>query len=334
MAQASSFLRRALLYVPGASQKMLDKSCSLKVDSIIYDLEDSVLPEAKDAARSLVSKHIFGNDMIRASRTPDEVAVRVNGVKTGLALQDITEIVRSGRQTLDTIVLPKVESAAELHFVADVIRHIAPTRAVSGIANDERQHRPLTVLALIESARGLCNIHSICREGRALGILSGIAFAAEDFAADLSLSHLPDRRELLFARSSLVTAARAFEVPSIVDLVSTVVPTDAELKAALAEESLEGRALGFTGKQCIHPQQVGAVQAAFGPSEQELEWAVRVDIGDAAARREGKGAWRLDGKMVDAPVLKRARELLQRADKCGIDTMSLRARLEGEMGAP
>lgn len=204
--------------------------------------------------------------------------------------------------------------------MADVIRHVTP-QADESPSSPPRQ--PLQIIALVESALGLSNIHSICRTGHVLG-LSGLAFAAEDFAADLSLSHLPDRRELLFARSSLVTAARAHSIPSIVDMVSTSVRSDSQGKTDLFNDCVEGRALGFNGKQCIHPSQVSIVQERFSPSDLELEWAVRIEAGDVKSRKEGKGAWKLDGKMVDVPVVKKAERLLQRAVDCGISLESLR----------
>ncbi|KAH6984547.1 Pyruvate/Phosphoenolpyruvate kinase-like domain-containing protein [Ilyonectria sp. MPI-CAGE-AT-0026] len=322
MATAPSLIRRALLYVPGASQKMLAKTQALKIDTVIYDLEDSVAPDAKAAARGLVARHLADTSMSSTSRSPREVAVRINAVDTGLALEDLTEVLKSG-DNLDTIVVPKVQGPEDLHFVADVVRHVAPHRSVrvngsESPASKKTTSRPLNILALIESARGLSDINSICRAAHTTG-LSGLAFAAEDFATELGLSRLPDRRELLFARSSIVTAAFAHNLPSVIDLVSTGVPSDGESRAALEHDSLEGRALGFTGKQCIHPLQVEIVQKAFGPSGESLRWAVRVQQGDAAARSEGKGAWKLDGKMIDAPIVKRALVLLERARLCGID---------------
>ncbi|KAK7422781.1 hypothetical protein QQX98_001341 [Neonectria punicea] len=317
---APTFLRRALLYVPGASQKMLAKTQSLSIDSVIYDLEDSVATDAKAAARGLVARHLADSSMSSSSRSLKEVAVRINAVDTGLALEDLTELLKRG-DDLDIIVVPKVQGPEDLHFIADVVRHVAPHRAmrvngtVSGTPNSSRL---LNILALIESARGLSDITSICRAAPATG-LSGLAFAAEDFATELGLSRLPDRRELLFARSSIVTAALAHNLPSVIDLVSTGVPSDEASRAALEQDCHEGRALGFTGKQCIHPLQAGIAQKAFGPSEDGLRWAVRVRDGDVVARVEGKGAWKLDGKMVDAPIVKRALALLERARLCGMD---------------
>ena len=204
-----------------------------------------------------------------------------------------------------------------MKFVADVIRHLAPERAAAKASSTpEQTHRPLTVVALIESALGLSNLRSICSTGHSLGVLSGIAFAAEDFAEDLSLSPLPNRREMLFARSAIVTAGQAHKIGSIIDMVSTSVGGDDWMRK-LEDESHEGRALGFTGEQCIHPLQIGAIQSAFGPSQKELEWALRVIDGDAYAQEQRRGVWRLDGEMVDAPVVKRAQALLSRAKMCG-----------------
>lgn len=303
---------------------MLAKTQALAVDSVIYDLEDSVTPDMKLTARGLVARHLSSNSMSSTSRAPKEVAVRINAVETGLALDDLSEVLKLGKH-VDTIVVPKVQGPADLHFISDVVRHVAPHRPLmigSSVAVLEADSRPLNILALIESARGLSNINSICRAAPVTG-LSGIAFAAEDFATDLGLSLLPDRRELLFARSCIVTAAVAHSLPSVIDLVSTEVPLDDASREALQKDSQEGRALGFTGKQCIHPLQIDEVQRTFGPSEESLRFAVRVLKGDEKARVEGKGAWKLDGKMIDAPIVRRASELIEQARLCGIDVLKL-----------
>ncbi|KAH7194886.1 Pyruvate/Phosphoenolpyruvate kinase-like domain-containing protein, partial [Fusarium oxysporum] len=335
----STFLRRALLYgacetatlllyrcceadkahlvlVPGSSQKMLTKSSNLSVDSVIYDLEDSVTAESKELARGLVADHIAGDAMQRSVRGPKEVSVRINAVDTGLALQDIQMLTRV--DNLDTIVVPKVQSAADLHFVADIIRHVAPQRT-----ENVPRSQPIHVIGLIESALGLANVSDICRAGQRLG-LAGLGFAAEDFMASVGLSKLPDRREVLFARSAVVNACRAYNLPSIIDMVSV----DVTHGTALEEESREGRSLGFTGKQAIHPSQVQVIQRAFGPSTEEVQWAVEVFVGDIESQKQGKGAWKLNGRMIDAPVVKKATALLDRARACGIDVDTYIARFK------
>ncbi|CVK99003.1 related to citrate lyase beta subunit [Fusarium proliferatum] len=322
----STHLRRALLYaveahldlVPGSSQKMLTKSRNLSIDSVIYDLEDSVATESKELARGLVADHIAADAMQRSVRGPKEVAVRINAVDTGLALQDIQASV----DNLDTIVVPKVQSTADLHFVADVIRHVAPQRVLfrSPMTESSQQRknaprsRPIHVIGLIESALGLANASSICHAGQRLGLVR-LGFAAEDFMANVELSKLPDRREVLFARSAVVNACRGHNLPSIIDMVSI----DVDHGTILEEESREGRSLGFTGKQAIHPSQVEAIQRAFGPSTEEVQWAVEVFVGDIESQKQGRGAWKLNGSMIDAPVVKTATALLDRARACGID---------------
>ncbi|RKK94887.1 hypothetical protein BFJ68_g7905 [Fusarium oxysporum] len=328
----TSYLRRALLYVPGSSQKMLTKSSTIYVDSVIYDLEDSVTAESKELARGLVADHIAGDAMQRSIRGPKEVSVRINAVNTGLALQDI-QVMLKRVDNLDTIVVPKVQSAADLHFVADVIRHVAPQRIFFQPPKTEfcqqteyvPSSRPIHVIGLIESALSLANVLDICRAGQALG-LAGLGFAAEDFMASVGLSKLPDRRELLFARSAVVNACRAYNIPSIIDMVSVDV-THGTNGMALEEESREGRSLGFTGKQAIHPSQVETIQRAFGPSAEDVQWAAQVLVGDIESQKQGKGAWKLNGHMIDAPVVKTATALLDRARACGIDVDTHIARL-------
>ncbi|KAI6750488.1 hypothetical protein HG530_014769 [Fusarium avenaceum] len=350
-----TFLRRALLYgttntisqstlsrisdsflVPGSSQKMLTKSNNLVVDSVIYDLEDSVTPDSKDLARRLVADHLATN---RLGRGPKEVAVRINAVDTGLAQQDISQVLGGG-DNLDTIVVPKVQFPEDLHFVADVIRHLAPQRRLfepSGTNYAQKTanaivSKPIHVIALIESAMGLANVLDICRAGQSLG-LSGLGFAAEDFMASVGLSKLPDRREVLLARSTIVNACRAYNLPSIIDMVSVDVSQNTN-GTSLVEECNEGRCLGFTGKQAIHPSQVDTIQRAFAPSDDEIKWAVEVYVGDIESQKKGMGAWKLNGRMVDAPVVKTAMAILDRARMCGenVDAEIESSRLEASEG--
>ncbi|KAL6922667.1 hypothetical protein ACHAP8_009250 [Fusarium lateritium] len=320
-----TYLRRALLYVPGSSRKMLSKSSTFAVDSVIYDLEDSVTPELKELARSLVAEYIATNTAQRSGQGPEEVAVRINAVDTGLALQDVTRMMVEGGDNLDTIVVPKVQSAADLRFVTDIIRHVAPQRSLfrpamlesSQQPEDAPPSRPIHVIGLIESAMGLANVLDICRAGRTLGLV-GLGFAAEDYMASVGLSKLPDRREVLLARSTIVNACRAYGIPSIIDMVSANVSQTTDARA-LEEECREGRSLGFTGKQAIHPSQAETIQRAFAPSSEEVQWAAKVYLGDIDSQKRGKGAWKLDGQMIDAPVVKKALSLLGRARACGVD---------------
>lgn len=246
--------------------------------------------------------------------------------------------IRTGRNNLDTVVVPKVQSAADLHFVADFIRHIAPernifrpgTNSLTEQSGNASQLRPLHVIGLIESAMGLANVLEICRAGQKLG-LAGLGFAAEDFMASVGLSKLPDRREVLFARSTIVNACKAYNLPSILDMVSVDVSQKID-DTALEDESREGRSLGFTGKQAIHPSQIEIIQRAFGPTANEVTWATQVYLGDIESQKQGKGSWKLNGRMIDAPVVKSAISLLERAQACGINLDDRVARLKPERG--
>ncbi|KAJ5781733.1 uncharacterized protein N7518_010216 [Penicillium psychrosexuale] len=310
---ARNTLRRSLLYVPGSSQRFLDKSRSLTADCVTYDLEDSVTPHMKAEARSLVRRAIDQ----AAPPGIRERAVRINSVDSGLALGDLTEVLQS--PNLTTIVIPKVNSASDLTFVTDVITH-----TLSQQPPTEGTRTPISLLALVESAKSLTNLSQICA---ASPLLQGLIFAAEDFALDLSLTRTPSLTEFLFARCAIATAARAAELPSTIDLVCTAYRSekgDGSPPAVLQEECLDGRRLGFNGKQCIHPSQVKVADQIFGPDPQETEWAMRVVIADDKAARAGRGAWTLDGKMIDVPVANKARAIVKKAEACGVDVDALR----------
>lgn len=286
---------------------MLAKSRGLRVDNVTYDLEDSVTPANKAGARRALRAFLTQPRPAAVG----EVAVRVNAVASGLALADLEEIVQA--PGLDALVVPKVDSGADLSFVADVVRHLCPDR-------QSMAERPLRILALIESAKALTDLASICA---ATPLLDGLIFAAEDFALDLSLTRTPSLSEFLFARSSIATHARAFNLPSTIDLVCTSYKGEKGLQT-LEEECLGGKGLGFNGKQCIHPNQVDVVQRAFSPGMDELKWAIRVAVANEKAERAGRGAWTLDGQMIDAPVVNKAKAAVTRAEKCGIDVETVK----------
>ncbi|OJJ49290.1 hypothetical protein ASPZODRAFT_1444818 [Penicilliopsis zonata CBS 506.65] len=308
-------LRRALLYVPGSSQRFLDKSRSLVADCVAYDLEDSVTPHKKAEARSLIRRALDQP----APAGIRERAVRINSVESGLALGDLTEVLQS--PNLTTLVVPKVNSPSDLTFVTDVISH-----TLSQQQSSREDRAPISILALIESAKSITNLREICA---ATPLLQGLIFAAEDFALDLSLTRTPSLTEFLFARSAIATAARAAELPSTIDLVCTAYKSERAL-AGLEEECRGGKQLGFNGKQCIHPSQVETAQRIFGPDPDEVEWAVRVVVADEKAAAAGRGAWTLDGKMIDVPVAEKARGVVRRAEECGFDVFAVREKWKGE----
>jgi citrate lyase subunit beta-like protein len=230
-----------------------------------------------------------------------------------------------GSSNIDTVVIPKVESASDLHFVTDVIRHSHRLKQGEESADGDPPP-PVQIIASIESAKAVMDVSSICK---ASPYLTGLLFAAEDFANDLSLTRTPSLTEFLFARAAIVTASRAHRLPSTIDLVCTAYKGEAGLQA-LRDECLDGKRHGFNGKQCIHPSQVATAQEAFAPSGEEVEWAVRVVIAGDKAEQRGRGAYTLDGKMIDAPVVLKARGLIKRAELCDIDVKAVMAEWEGQ----
>lgn len=290
---------------------MLSKSLGIVSDNVTYDLEDSVTPNSKSNARGQLKSHL--NQLKARPEGMRELAIRINAVSTPYALDDLTALASS--PSLDAIVVPKVNSAGDLTFVTDVLHHVAPDR------HSEHSKNPIKIIALIESAKAIMDLSSICK---ASPYLSGLIFAAEDFALDLSITRTPSLSEFLYARSAIVTAARAAALPSAIDLVCTSFRGEEGIRS-LEEECKGGKAMGFNGKQCIHPSQVDVVQNLFGPDQAEVEWAVRIVVADEKAAISGRGAWTMDGKMIDAPVAGKAHAIVSKAEQCGFDIRELRA---------
>ena len=291
------------------------------VDSLVYDLEDSVTPLKKEEARRSLCSFLGDSDdskLVRqAGYINGEVAVRINAVGTQWCEGDLREVLKIPE--LKALVVPKVNSPLDLKFVVDAIHHHRPQSSTSAA--------PINILALIESAIALSSLSAICKCSSEY--LRGLIFAAEDFALDLSITRTPSLSEFLYARSAIVTEARAHKLDDVIDLVCTEYKGP-DSSRRLEEECENGRRMGFTGKQCIHPSQVDIVQRAFAPSKDELSWAVRLLVAEPKAEKGGRGAWTLDGKMIDAPVIGRARRLVERAKACGIDLEALEERWKGQ----
>lgn len=218
--------------------------------------------------------------------------------------------------------IPKVNTGSDLKWAVDFINHKHIFQRP-----EESAPRQIKILALIESAKAISNLREICET--APSQLDGLIFAAEDFALDLSLTRTPSLTEFLYARSAIATACRAHELPSTIDLVCTSYRGE-HGRRTMEEECVGGKGLGFNGKQCIHPHQVSIAQEAFAPSQEEVTWAVRVTIADAKADKQGKGAWTLDGKMIDVPVARKAKGLVAKAVACGIDVDTVRKEWQGQ----
>ncbi|KAE9405715.1 citrate lyase beta subunit [Gymnopus androsaceus JB14] len=303
-----SSVKRSYLYVPSSSDRLLEKSLTVKSDVIIYDLEDSVSPATadKESARNRLHKFLQQRSDIPHS---ERVAVRVNDVNSPFFQQDIAHILQF--PSVRTLILPKIHSAQDLHFAS---RHIQQTYQ----KHHPNVETPLRIVPSIESARALWNLGTIAgwqSEHDTLhgGAISGLLFAAEDYCADTAIIRTRSRQELLYTRSQIAIAARAFGLEAI-DMVC-IHYKDLEY---LKEECVDGRRLGFSGKQAIHPTQVEIIQSTFVPTDQEILRAAKILHGMQAAHASQKGAIGLEGEMIDAPMIKQAEKIIQIAKEAGL----------------
>jgi len=279
--------RRACLVVPAAPAAKLAKGARLIADEVVLDLEDAVVPEAKEEARHAVVAALAGE------WAAESVAVRVNAIGSPWCHLDLAALAASGHGAL-TVVLPKVEDAHDLAF-AD--RLLAGAEAAAG------RETPVRLLALIETAAGLAEAAGIARASERLdGLILGYA----DLAASLGRTGEQDWR---FAQESLLVAARAAGIQAI-DGPHLGTRDDDAFRAAV----MHARALGFDGKWAIHPAQLDTLRAAFTPTEEEVADAREVLGALDRAAADGAGAVRVGDRMLDEALALSARRVLARAD--------------------
>ena len=285
--------RRALLYMPGDDMHKIQKSISLGVDCVCMDMEDGVAANRKAEARRLIVEALQTLDFGRSERL-----VRINAIGSGLEEDDLDSVLPAHP---DGIVIPKVDTGEQIHSVSN------------RIAAAEREHDwprgSIHLIAIVETALGIVNLREI---SSADPRLEAVVFGAEDFAGDIGALRTPESWEVFYARSALVTHAAAFGLQAI-----DMVKIDFKDIQALRRESLQGMQMGFSGKQIIHPNQVDPVQEAFTPSDEAIAHALRVTRAFAEHQSAGRGAFALDGKMIDAPIVKAAERILESARAAG-----------------
>jgi len=284
------FILRTLLFVPGNQERRIEKARSIPADALILDLEDSVPPSEKDAARQMVAASIDG-----LASGGQEVFVRTNSLPTPYAMPDIKVVVTRG---LRGICLPKSESAGDIHK-ADVL--IADAEKEAGL-----EAGSIRLLALIETPKGIINAYEVA--SASLRIL-GVAFGAEDYALEMGINRTKEGAEIYYPRMAIALACHAANVLAI-----DSVYTDVRDKEGLIRETRLVRQMGFQGKLVIHPDQVSPVNQIFIPSEEETGYARRVVEAFEVAVTQGQASTPLDGKMIDAPVAERAKKLLTLAE--------------------
>ncbi len=280
---------RTMLFMPGNNPGMLTSAGSLGADSVILDLEDAVARTEKDAARVLVRRTL-------TDLRPQGVmcVVRINGLDTPYWEADTLAAVTGGA---DAILIPKCETPDALHAVSTCIDAVP----VSADKKDAIQ-----LIALLESSKGIENASAIASSG---GRLAGMLLGAEDLTAELGARRTPEGVEIAYARGRLLMACKAAGIAAI----DTPFPFVTDMEGLEKDAALAAQ-LGFTGKALISPHHVHVVKEAFLPTEAQVVWASRVMATADKAEREGKGAVSLDGMMIDLPIIKRAKRILEMAE--------------------
>jgi citrate lyase subunit beta/citryl-CoA lyase len=289
-ASASDRLRRSRLYLPGNEPKFYVNAGLHEPDGVILDLEDSVAPSEKDAARTLVRNALRAVDFYGAERM-----VRINQGEQGL--EDLEWVVP---HNVNLILIPKVEDPQQ---VIEVDRRIAAIKQKNGMTE------PVFLMPIIESALGAWRAFEI---GSSCADVVGLAIGLEDYTADIGAQRTLAGTESFWARAQVLNGARAAGVQPIDTVFSDV--GDME---GLAESVREAKSLGFVGKGCIHPRQITVVHDAFAPDEAEITKAKNIVLAFEDAQERGLGVVSLGSKMIDAPVVKRAVTTVDTAIRVG-----------------
>jgi citrate lyase beta subunit len=279
--------------MPGDERRKIEKATTLGVDCICMDLEDGTAISKKAEARAVITKAMKELDFGSSER-----CIRINSIGTGFEKEDLASALAARP---DAIVVPKIETAEQVKWASEQIEtfELANNLKLGGIR----------LLAGVETAKGILNLREIAESDKRL---EAIIFGAEDYAASVGATRTKEATEVLYARSAVVAACAANDLQAI-----DMVYIDFKDIEGLRIEAEGGAGLGFSGKQVIHPKQVQVTQEAFTPSDSAIDYAKRVVESFEASQKEGKGAYALDGKMIDMPLLRNAQKVLDRARAAG-----------------
>jgi len=281
-------LRRSRIYLPGNRPRMIQKGPVLGADAVILDLEDSVSPEQKDAARILVHRALR---MINFGHS--EVMVRINPINHG-GLVDLAAILPAGP---DAVVVPKCESRADVLAVEKTINEAGLVKSVS-------------ILPMIETAKGILNAYEVAS---ASPMVDAITFGGEDFTQDIGATRTKSGKEIFWGRSLVVIAAKAARVQALDTVFS-----DLSDEKGLRRDTIEIKEMGFDGRAAVHPSQIEIIHECFTPTEKEMEYAVNVVFAAEKAREKGSGVAVVKGKMIDKPIIQRAEKIISFAERLGV----------------
>jgi len=282
--------RRSMLYIPGNNPAMLQNGGVYGADCVLLDLEDAVALTQKDAARILVRNMLKYIDFYNCV-----VSVRVNHISTPFGSADLEEIVPLQP---DAIRFPKTETIEEL---SELIRIIEAIENKHNLPHDK-----LKIHAMIETAIGVQNVYQIASFSKRV---DAITIGGQDLTADMGIAKTKDNAGIDYARKQIVMAAKA----NGIDAIDTVF-ADVDDEEGLREETIYAKKIGFSGKAVINPRQIDIVNEVFMPTEEEIRQASKIYKGWLKAKAHGIGVFAIEGKMVDAPVMERAKRVLEIAE--------------------
>lgn len=279
-------LRRSFQFVPSNNPGMVQSADILGADSIIFDLEDAVAISEKDAARDLLAEALKSLDY-----SAIEVLVRVNPIDTPFFTEDI-QILKE--LPVDGYLIPK----ATLESMKETIKEI------------EKAGINASILPLIETAMGLEEVFEITGLSDKI---DGVLLGGEDLSLDLGVTRTKEGNEIRYARARVVSACKAKKITCI-----DTPFTDSDDMEGLIKDTEYAKSIGFTAKASINPRHLDAIHDVFSPSEKEVRYALRVMEAVKIAEKENKGVFSLDGKMIDAPVISRATDMIEKARILGL----------------
>jgi citrate lyase subunit beta/citryl-CoA lyase len=303
---------RTLLFIPGNNKKFLDKSKSIYPDVLCFDLEDSVPISEKSIARELISQTLYsynnklnikdtnnnnnGNNNDDNNYSP-QLFVRINSFESGLYEQDLESMICD---QLDGIVIPKVNSETELEKINVIIENLEKQKKIN---------KTVRLIPSIESSQGVVNCYDIAKfNSRVCSIIFGVF----DYLYDMKLDYVDEGIEYSYARAKIPVDARAAGISALDSIWQKVDDVD-----GLQRDARIAKRLGYNGKSIIHPKHIEPVHKVFVPSQNEIEWAKKVIATLKQIQEHGdkRGAFKVDGKMVDAVHIKQAKLVIDRISK-------------------
>jgi len=287
---------RTALFVPGNRPDRVDKAVNSGADAVIIDLEDSVPLAQKEETRSKVREKVF-------EHRDRKIIVRVNALSSGFLQGDLDEVIV---KDLFCIMVPKVESMEHINEIDRLLLDVEKKTGMKAGTVD--------VIPLIESARAVQNIFRIVSVTTDSSRIVTVAFGAADYTLDLGIEMTKEGAELSYPRSRIPVACRAAGIEPPLDTPFMIDLKDIE---SLKADAMRAKRLGFQGKLCIHPNQIDPCHAIFSPTREEILYAEKVVQAFEEAESKGVGAFQLDGKFIDYPVVNRSRRVLKLAAAIG-----------------